>query len=416
MTLVSQIAIALSLQLSAPPADSAAMLLDSDLQAVGMRRHWQSELPLPVGEQAAGMNLLDEFLYVWTVQGSAACIHAETGLALWAQNLNEGRYRFFPPTHLRTSDGQALVAFVSTNAVHVLEAGTGLGVAEFRLPFAHGSPATGDGDYLYMGSTDGHFYCLDWTQARHNGKPIQYWRVLLGGPIRSTPLFDGQALVAADSTGHVYGFDSARFLHWKTNIAGGTEAALLSHESGIYVAARQRTVYRLAPDDGSIRWGRQLPVPLKEAPVIAGRTLYQDCGSAGLFAVDIDSGDMTWAQAKAGPFVARKADRVFALAANGEQILWLDNDSGSVIRALPLRDLSLATANAGSEAMYLVSKQNQVVCVRAEDVPPVTLAALSAARANRNANNAGEELPPVQTSDEPTRFTKIDILKSENQK
>ena len=50
----------------------------------------------------AQLALVDEQLYVLTKQGSLAAFHAPTGMALWARNLNEGRYPLLPPTHLWT--------------------------------------------------------------------------------------------------------------------------------------------------------------------------------------------------------------------------------------------------------------------------------------------------------------------------
>ena len=362
--------------------DSGDFVSNQALRAAEMQRYWEADLPVPAGEDAVLAARVDENLYVLTARGSVVALHAPTGLALWARNLNEGRYRLLRPTHLWTPQGPGPVAVVSARNVYVLDRLTGQPIASFRLPFAYGTPAVGDDEMVYMGSADGHMHAVRWDSARDGAGAIRIWRVRTGGPIRSLPAFDGTNLFFASAGGEVIScIADGRIRNWTTSVDGAVVAALAFHESGVYVASTGRSLYRFDRETGELRWRCRLPTPLEAAPIIAGRTLYQGCGDAGLYAVDIDNGQVAWSRPEAKSFAARKADRVVVLAAGGERLLVLDNNTGQEVRSLDVFDARIVVPNPYDDAVYVVTRTNRVFCLRPADVPYLTVEALAEARA-----------------------------------
>lgn len=384
------------------------------LRAAGMQRHWATELPLPPGEEAEAAYLVDEHLYVVSEYGSVAAFHAPTGLPLWARNLNQGRFRILPPSHLIVSDGVGPVVFVSARNVFVLDRMTGQPLAKFALPFAYGSSAVGDERMLYLGSADAHLYALRWDTAISNGRPIRIWRVRAGGPVRSRPAYDGQFLFFASGGGQVFSctaFDKVR--RWSHSTGGAILGDPILHESGVYVASADRSVYRLGLDRGDVIWQRRLPTPLEATPIIAGRTLYQDCGDAGLYALDIDSGEVMWNRPDAERLVVRKADQAVVLSDDGESLMVLDNNTGQLLRSLAVHDAKIVVSNPQGDAIYMVSHRNRLVCIRPVEVPYLTLEIIAQARARLMAHS-DNPLPSPPARDRVLGNTHRDVLRSDS--
>ena len=305
---MNALALALTTVLAVGPyvPDSSDYLADTDLQAAGLQRYWETDLPLEAGDTPVAGTLRDESLYVATRQGNLVAVHAPTGLALWACHLGGRATTMLAPTHLWTPDGPGPTVVVVGRQVHVFDRLTGEPLAEFTLDFAVGTPAVGDLEILFVGGLDGHMYALGWDSVQA-GRAVLLWKVRTGGPICSEPVFDGRNLFFASAEGRVYsciGFN--RVLNWTFQTGGPVRAGLLLHQDGIYVAGGDRSLYRLDDGVGLVRWQRRLPTPLDDAPVVGGQTVYQYGPEEGLFAVELDSGELLWRCGEARAFVAAR--------------------------------------------------------------------------------------------------------------
>jgi outer membrane protein assembly factor BamB len=304
---------------------------------------------------------------------------------------------------------------VGARKVYLLDRLTGEELATFSLRFAYGTPAVGDLEMLYLGSADGRMYGVRWDTARAGAGGVRVWQVLTDGAIRSRPAFDGTNLWFASSGGGIYSCEAYdRLGRWIAQTDGGVVANLVYHESGIYAATTGRSIYQIDPDTGRVGWQARVPTPLEKNPIIAGRTLYQECGDAGLYAIDIDSGSVAWFRPDVRSFVARKADKVTVLAANGERLWVLDNNTGKQVRSLEIHDADLVVPNPNDDAIYLVSRTNQVVCLRTADVPYLTLEAIAEARARLFGHaDQGQGATPPAAPPPPSR-SPGDVLRSEH--
>jgi outer membrane protein assembly factor BamB len=367
--------------------DSRDFVSNQALRDVGLQRYWAGDLPVPQGEDAVSAALVDDSLYVWTERSTVIAMHAPTGLPLWARNLNEGRYHLLRPTHLWTPQGPGPVAVVSARNAYILDRLSGQPIASYRLPFAYGTPAVGDGEMMYMGGADGHMHALRWDTARVGLGAVPIWEVWTAGPIRSRPAFDGANLFFASGGGEVVScIADGKIRNWTATVEGAVVAALAYHDSGVYVASTGRLVYRFDRQTGRKLWQCRLPTPLEVDPIVIGANLYQSAGGAGLYAVDVDSGEVAWQQPEAELFVARKADRVAALAVDGEHLLILDNSTGKVVHSLDVFGAKIVVSNPYDDAVYVVTKTNQAFCFRPADVPYLTMDAIAEARARLTAH------------------------------
>ncbi len=356
------------------------------LRAAGMQVYWQADLPVSPLEHAELATLLDGTIYVVTDRGGVVAVDGATGLPLWVRNLNAGRYRLLKPTHLWTPDGPGPVVVVGAGQAYILDRETGQPIGGFALPFAYGTPAVGDDETVYLGSADGHVYALRWAATRSGGNAVRAWRVAAGGPVLALPAYDGHDLFFATASGELASCVAQdKLRNWVRTLDGSAATSVIRHEGGIYVGTITRMLYRVDADTGRLRWRTRLPVPIEADPVIAGTTLYQDCADAGLHAVDLDTGRIVWRQLAARSFVARRGDEVVALDVGGDRLLMLDNATGLPLSRCPsgleVYNADFVLPNPADDAVYVVSKGNQVICLRPADVPYLTLEALAAARA-----------------------------------
>lgn len=376
------LALALTTVLAIGPhvPDSGDSLAEADLQAAGLQRYWEANLPLGPGDAAAWGVLRDDSLYVGTRRGSLVALHAPTGLALWVRRLADRTNEMLAPTHLWKADGPGPTAVIAGRHVHVLDRVTGDALAEFSLEFAPGASAVGDDEFLFVGGLDGQMHALRWTAVR-DGRPGQLWQVGTDGPISSEPVFDGRNLFFASDDGRVYscvGFNRIR--NWSFETGGLIRAGLLLHEDGLYVAGGDRSLYRLDAGTGLVRWQRRLPTPLVDAPVVAGQTVYQFVPEEGLFAVDLANGDVLWQRREAGAFVAGRGEETYLAGIDGEQLLAVDRRTGRVLWSLEIPDTRVIVANPYNDAIYLLSAWNRALCLRPADVPYLTLKEIAAVR------------------------------------
>ena len=67
-------------------------------------------------------------------------------------------------------------------------------------------------------------------------------------------------------------------------------------EDAVYVAGRDKRVYRLNPDDGSEAWDFKARGRVDSSPVISGKTLYVGSDDGYLYALDVETGDEIWSE------------------------------------------------------------------------------------------------------------------------
>ncbi len=394
--------------------DSSDFLPAADLRAVELQRYWEAELPLPRGDQAASVTLLDGTLYVVTREGNVAATDAESGLSMWSYPLADRGQIILPPSHLLMEDGPGPVVLIAGKRVHVLDRLNGTALDRFDIDFPPASPAVGDARRIFVGSSDGHIYALRWNPAPR-GRAIPVWRVVAQGPVRARPLYDGYNLFFASEGGDVYSCVAHnRVRNWERRNYGPILADLLVDETSVYIASADRSLCRLDREAGRTLWRKWLPLPLRDAPVVSEGTVFQPGPEGGLFAFEADSGQRLWHSAEADMFISRDGDVLYTLAAGQRQrLLVLDALSGDKHGALALPEVRIVVPNPAGDAIYLLSNDNRMVCLRPARVPYLTLSELAAIRARLRYGDQpaaagdevslGESSPGESPADDPLR-------------
>jgi hypothetical protein len=162
-----------------------------------------------------------------------------------------------------------------------------------------------------------------------------------------------------------------------------------------------RGLYRLDANSGWKIWHARFPSPLPEGPLVAGQTVFQFCSGDGLSAVDADTGARLWLEPEGRTLAAHLGDRD-VLFTTDRALLVVDHVKGDTMERVECPDAFKAVANAKSNAVYLLSFDGRILCVKPKEVPYLRHDELDAARERLNqaqpgqADESGESTNPAE--------------------
>ena len=375
-------ALLLSFSISALSLQAAEQLIEErSLDELGFQRFWELELDLDRGGAATDAFLVDDTLYVMTDKGSVHAVHAGVGLSRWSQNFTTSAFRVFRPYHFQLENGEMLAVFSTAARTIIVDRYAGDIVGDFPLDKAMSSPTIADATNIYFGSADGHMYAMIWRDTpRHEA--VNRWRVMAGGPVTSTPVLTdaGENLVFASQGGSVYSCTAQfKVFNWEFKSNGPIIGDFFVDPSGIYVASTDRSLYRLDAGSGVAEWRVRFPEPLREGPVVMGRTVYLNVPGEGLAAVDADRGTVLWNNADAQHLLCSTVDRIYAMT-DRNRILSIDAATGKTLQSITPNAPLIPVRNLADDSIYLVNSRGGILCARPSGTPYLTPDQVESAR------------------------------------
>lgn len=363
-----------------------------EVQSASAYKFWDAKLPLVPGDAAHRCYLIDENLYVISEQGELFALQADTGLLRWTRKIAEPQFTVYRPSHLDTGDDSGPLAIATTRNLLIFDRYSGDEVARFPMPFAPGSGPVGDGTRIYMGSADGHMYSMLWRHAT-GSRLLDRWRIVAGGPVTAMPtLRDGRTLIFASQGGQVISCDSLdKSFIWGWRNREGIFGDPFVDDSGVYVAGADRSLYRLDVRTGRQLWRHRFPAPLVEGPVVSRFTCYQSCPGEGLFAIDVDSGEVKWQRKDGICFVASRPGEA-VIRTTGQTLDVVDDASGETKRSIGAQHVCDTAVNVYGDSVFAVAADGRVACLKPAGVPYLKRQEVAAARTvlDRPANRSGE--------------------------
>lgn len=226
---------------------------------------------------------------------------------------------------------------------------------------------------VFLAAEDGRVHALD-------GQGQSRWKESAGGPIRQAPvLTDDSIFLAREDDAIVAMSREDGELFWTYAREGTVEysisgrAGLLLEGDRIYTGFSDGTVVALDASDGSVVWERVTAVDFEPregdarsfydvdaTPVLHDGVLYAASVSAGLYALDLDSGSVIWRDGERTGITGIAAyGRLlfFSSVENGltaydvrrRQVAWhIDSENGAPSRAVVAGDILLVAESLGS--------------------------------------------------------------------
>ncbi|MBI3195597.1 MAG: PQQ-binding-like beta-propeller repeat protein [Ignavibacteriae bacterium] len=192
--------------------------------------------------------LINNKLYVTTLNGYAYCIEKNSGIVVW---------KFLLPLFERSA-------------------------------FIHSSPAS-DGNVLVFGCDDGSVFCLSLV----DGKLL--WRTETGKSIFSSPsISDGKVYVGSQDE-YIYALNiNDGTIAWKQNIGSKIFSSQAVDEKNVFVGTSGGEIVCLEKTSGKIIWKYIAQSAVSSAPLVSGDVVYVGSLDKNLYAFDAMNGSLLW--------------------------------------------------------------------------------------------------------------------------
>lgn len=336
------------------------------LNDAGLVKYWQLQLPLQPGQRVTDAYLVDDQIYIGTLDGVVFCVHADTGVLRWGQKFSSAGFRLWRPCHAGDR-----VLIVTPESVRQYDRVYGDPIRETVFRFPAGSPAVSDGTHYFVGGVDRRYYCfeLDW--------PYEIWKNSTGGPVTAAPvIFGPNALAVASNDGGIYaGTILNKHFLWLKFAGAPITADLVADENGIYVASRDQSLYQLDPVTGAARWRARFSGALYEAPVLTKELAFQFCPDDGVCAVEAPSqikGERIRWKVREGRRLLTVADGNAYILTRDEGIAIAALTDGVVTQRIAAPGFTFALPRPNDGTLLMASGDGRLFCARGKDTPPVS--------------------------------------------
>ena len=156
---------------------------------------------------------------------------------------------------------------------------------------------------VFVGTTqyDGDLIALDITRAR------RLWRYRLG-PIRFTPLLDGQVIYAGADNGNVAALNTTSGARiWSIGLRNSIAQSPIDAGAHIIAFAENDSMYALRKNDGGLLARGHVGATPSATPAVSGNTLIVPTQSGAVFGVDATSLATLWQVKADGPVLTPPA-------------------------------------------------------------------------------------------------------------
>ena len=190
------------------------------------------------------------------------------------------------------------------------------------------------GDRLYVADWNGDVWAFD---ANH-GRVL--WKASLGGAIKGGVAYANGRLYVGSYDGHVYCLSTSGTVLWKAS----AEPRLYGHATfystpavaygRVYIGATDGKVYSFGANTGKLRWSHGTGGYVYASPAVWNQTVYAGSYSGHFYALDAATGMPRWTFAANGPisgsatviggvvYFATLTKRTYALDATTGKLLW----------------------------------------------------------------------------------------------
>ena len=250
-----------------------------------------------------------------------------------------------------------------------------------------GTPTLRDG-VLYVGSGDGALYALN---ARDG---TMRWRFATVAEIVHAPIVDGDSVYVVNGDDTVFSINRSNGeQRWRYRreppggITGGGHAGLLHARNRLYTGFADGHIVALDPSDGAVVWERDTGVDSEGAdganeahrtidvdttPVMADGNLFAASYTAGLYALDPDSGSVRWRLDRLLNVSAIAGDgRYLYVTSANSGLVKLSPGDGEIFWARDLGSRALAVPVVRDGLLFVSSAEAAVWVLRATDGEPI---------------------------------------------
>jgi len=139
-------------------------------------------------------------------------------------------------------------------------------------------------------------------------------------------------------------------------IAGGTDAELITDGIGVYVASLDQSIYAYDIVDGYRFWRIRSSDPVTVQHTLHEGLIYASTRDMGLMCIDSATGEVLWNNNEIGGWVLTVANESEIIVYSGFEMLAIDKDRGDIIARTPLTDIAGVRTDSNSDGnIYVIT-------------------------------------------------------------
>jgi outer membrane protein assembly factor BamB len=377
-----------------PGSVEVAGPFDADaLKHLGLKVYWTFPLTLDPGERVETLYRLDEKLYCLTNDNTLIAVDAMRGVPTWRHNVADPGKKVYPPTH---ADGVSLtdrlvgiegiidpnsieatkpfdaVMLNTLTSVIVLDRTTGRMVrAPKQIPFKSAANTAGatDGQSFFFGDATGRIVDIRLASG------VAAWEIATDTILTAPPVYYANHVFFAgeDARFIAVQLGGAAKVSWTQTATGPITAAFYAGKKGCYVASEDMKIYAYDPFAGHELWDQPFHTagPCRQPIQVAEESLFQYADDDRLYAVNLFTGEKRWDMAEGRRVLAVMAGKAYVLD-DSNTLRIVDEMTGEPVGALPMVDAGVMLSNTTAPAIFGVTKDGELFCLRTLDAPRLT--------------------------------------------
>ncbi|MCB9857897.1 MAG: PQQ-binding-like beta-propeller repeat protein [Phycisphaerales bacterium] len=247
----------------------------------------------------------------------------------------------------------------------------GVPIQAIKLPFAPSSPAVANDEDIFVGAANQRMYSLRFLTG------FQNWQVSTPKNMSAAPALFGDSVYFCDQDGRCAAATQRRrdkVFEFYTD--GAIFVSPVVTQDHVFVASSDRSLYclqRVSPDNSPRRagdriWQQRFDEAPVVAPIVSGDLVFQRT-SSGLYAVNIEDGEVKWNRPGSSGFLARMDDEAYLWESATRRIVRVKVEDGKEVAAIDVPSADYALANVENQLVILGTQMGRLTCLRPKDAP-----------------------------------------------
>ena len=350
-------------------ARSSAIPQRSLLDRFGLERVWVAQATLnPSRDKLRHITLDEEVVIAQASSGVVTAFDSETGRRFWSIQLGRTDLKSFGAV---TNQEQVIV--IAGTQVYGVHKYTGELLWKHHIPEQPSVSPSMDEKNLYIGTLKGNIYAYNlakiqelYEDSKLDGWAHQAsrWSYRTGQQVLTPPVTNGRVVAIANRANQLYSIGATR---GKTIFQFETDepvsAPMAQRDDWLLMASQDFRLYSININNGGLRWIYPSGRPITAAPRVIGKNVFLTPEFAGLFCLDLETGEKLWWRQGIKKFLSATPDLVFATD-ESENIAVLSRRTGAPIGNLALYNYTVQLDNDRTDRLYLATESGRVVCIR----------------------------------------------------
>jgi len=331
-------------------AGVSAELLDK----AGLRNKWT------VSQATMGAGIKRIFyhngrLLVLDKQNHLHALDGSNGLLLWSVKLAEAHPSCSEPEYYKDR-----MLFVIGNSIVEVREKDGEITERMALEFPAGTTAARSDEYVFVGSTNGRFYCLRLRDR------IVFWSSVQASEPTGRVRVSNNKVYFTDKGGNIYVSSvGQRTLLWSASTAGETPGPVIVDDR-CYLASSDTALCCFAADTGQGMWKYLAGGALIDVPVVTKQFVYQPVEQKSLLCLERNpggnNGTLRWELANGQCLLAENGDVSYAMTYGGELAV-MDNNAGARKVSFYVPGVNLFARNDEDTTIFMASDKGDITAI-----------------------------------------------------